>query len=50
MYKLKNRDLQETLKTIARSPDYFRRDTPLLMKALDRLDAIKRELTQPKTK
>ena len=41
-------ELQETLEVIARTPNFFRRDTPMLFKSLDRLEEIKKELNQQK--
>ena len=37
-------ELREMLIALARTPDQFRRDTPMLFKSLDRIEAIKREL------
>lgn len=37
-------ELHETLLVIARTPSVFRRDTPMLLKALDRIEEIKETL------
>ena len=41
-------ELHETLLVIARTPGQFRRDTPMLLKALDRVEEIKQNLKQQK--
>ena len=45
---MSNKELNETLVAIARSNtgDGFRRDTPMLLDALDRVQEINRELAQ----
>lgn len=41
---MSNTDLHETLKVIGRTPDMFRRDTPLLLKTLDKMQAVNRRI------
>ena len=43
---MSDKELNETLMQIARVPGEFRRDTPMLFNALDRLEAINKELQQ----
>lgn len=42
---MSNTDLRETLEVIGRTPDMFRRDTPLLLKTLDGLKGITKMTT-----
>jgi len=37
---MNNKDLHETLKAIGRTPDTFRRDTPLLLKTLEKMGEL----------
>jgi len=41
---MSNTDLHETLIAIGRSPLTFKRDTPLLLKTLDNLEAVNRRV------